>query len=213
MANELTAELIREGSKLAGSFLRSLILKSSSPVTTQTKTIESEHKQVETSDSNNTKQDKPKDIHPTINAAMLSGGDQKLYNPSVVDDEDYRWECLTKHLGAAAVLFREAHERAVTDNKVTDGVAEKIMAALSEHAGADDDLKPMLSNPKSKPEAEKMMNALRQLRRAAWDCRITVGGGTIDDVSDARLWNDMLFQTAYANAKKHAGSECVMSGM
>jgi hypothetical protein len=137
----------------------------------------------------------------------------KLHNPSVGDDTDYRWECAVKHLGAAAVLFREAHERAVTDKAVTSGVSEKVVAALNEHSGMDDDIKMMLQNPNAKEAAERLMDGCRQLRRAAWDTRITVEGGTVEDVADARLWNDMLFNLAYSEAKKHQGSECVFKGM
>ena len=201
MANELAALAIEGVTKLASSFIRSAITKQ--PKTDEQPIINDKPitKIIESQDKN---EPVTKNSTPAI---------PKLFNPSSSSDTDYRWECVLKHLGAAAVLFREAHERAITDKKVTDGVAEKVMAALSEHAGMDDDIKMMLTNPNAKDAATRLMDGLRQLRRAAWECRITVGGGTVEDVADARLWNDVMFQEAYTQAKKNPGEECVLSGM
>ncbi len=208
MLNPLVQTIVEEGSKLAGSFLRSWILRPSKSTTALHDSTEQLEPQSTTTLTKISPQPTMKELVPAVKE------DAPLrINPSAGSDTDYRWECVLKHLGAAAVLFREAHERAVTDKAVTDGVSEKVMAALSEHAGMDDDVKAMLTNPDAKAAAQRLMDGCRQLRRAAWDCKITVGGGTVDDVSDARIWNDILFKEAYAQVKKHPGQECVLSGM
>lgn len=130
------------------------------------------------------------------------------------DELLYRFECCTKHLGAASILLKEAYERAIGDDGIGPGTAEKVMAALNEHAAMEDDIMPMLQDKGVVgEEAKKLLDATRKFRRAAWDCRITVGKGTVDDVDAARMWNDILLQQAYANAQKYAGVTCVKEGM
>lgn len=207
MANELVIQGIEQGSRLLGRMVRSWILKPADakpqietkvdkPITTTPQPV---HK---------TEEKGNEVLLPTISPAVL-----KPFNPSQGSDTDYRFECITKHLGAASVLLREAHERAITNKAVTDDVSEKVMAALAEHAGADDDFKPMLNNPEVTDIVNRLMDGIRQFRRGAWDSKITVGGGTVTDIADARMWNDMLLQEAWAQAKKHAGTTCVASGM
>ena len=153
MANEFKIMVIQECSKLASSLVRSAILKPRTRSTTQETITTTKPPDV----IQPATKEKPAESSPSINPTMLMAMNAsrpadkgQLFKPeTVANDEDYRWECLCKHLGSAAVLLREAHERAVTDKAVTEGVAEKVMAALNEHAGADDDLKPMLSNPKA----------------------------------------------------------------
>jgi len=147
----------------------------------------------------------PAKLAPTVTPAM--------YHPVTTSDTDYRYECCLKHLGAAGILLRESYERAIGPEGVGDGTGEKVMAALNEHAGMDDDLKAMLTNPNTLDFAKRLDDGVRQLRRAAWDCRITVGKGTAEDIAAARQWNDILFSEVYAQVKLHPGQDCILKGM
>lgn len=124
------------------------------------------------------------------------------------EELDYRWECCMKHLGGASVLLREAYERAI-DEGMGEGTAEKIMEAMNEHSGMESDLEKMLPIPEAKEQAEKIMSGVRAFRNAAWKAKITTGGGTKDDIGDARLWNDILYQEAFASAKSQPGEACI----
>ena len=115
-------------------------------------------------------------------------------------------------MGGAAVLLREAYERA-NDEGVGDGTAEKIMEAMNEHSGMEADLEKMLAIPEAKPVADKLLSGVRSFRAAAWKARLPVGGGTKEDVADARIWNDIMLQETYTNAKKQPGTECIAKGM
>jgi hypothetical protein len=128
------------------------------------------------------------------------------------EELDYRWECVMKHLGGASVILREAYERA-NDNQIGDATAEKIMAAMNEHAGMEDDLEKMLTMPEAKEMANRLLSGTRAFRAAAWKAGLPRGSGTKQEVADAREWNDMFFQMAYSEAKKNPGQECVLSGM
>jgi len=129
------------------------------------------------------------------------------------DDElGYRWESCMKHLGGANVLLREAYERAI-DEGIGEGTAEKIMEAMNEHAGMEADLEKMLSIPEAIEQAEKLMSGVRAFRKAAWEAKLPSGGGTKEDVADARLWNDLLYTEALQSAKAQPGQECLTEGM
>jgi len=128
------------------------------------------------------------------------------------EELDYRWECCMKHLGGASILLRECYERAI-DEGMGEGTAEKIMEAMNEHSGMESDLEKMLPMPEAKDEAEKLMSGVRAFRKAAWEAKLPTGGGTKDDVADARLWNDILYQEAFNSAKQQPGSACVEEGM
>ncbi len=132
--------------------------------------------------------------------------------PGTATESDYRFECVLKHLGAASVLLKEAHQRAM-DEGIGEGTAEKIMEAMNEHAGMEADLEKMFNIPEAKAEAERLQSGVRSFRRAAWEAKLPTGGGTKEDVADARLWNNILLQEAYAHAKAHPGKECVKQGM
>ena len=124
----------------------------------------------------------------------------------------YRWECCVKHLGGAAVLLREAYERA-NDEGMGDGTAEKIVEAMNEHAGAEPDLEKMLGISQGKEVADKLLSGVRAFRKAAWEAKLPTGEGTKQDIEDARLWNSLMLSEAIASAKKHPGTECVAEGM
>jgi hypothetical protein len=134
-------------------------------------------------------------------------------NPSsnAPQDLDYRWECTLKHLGGASILLREAYERAV-DGGMGDGTAEKFMEAMNEHSGSESDIEKMLGMPDAKDSAEKLMGGIKAFRNAAWKAKLPVGGGTVQDIADARLWNNLLLQEAYSQAKKQPGNSCVLDG-
>lgn len=120
----------------------------------------------------------------------------------------YRYECICKHLGAASVLLREAYERALNEG-IGEGTAEKIMEALNEHAGMEADLEKMLTIPEARGQVEKLMSGVKAFRNAAWKAKLPTGGGTKEDIQDARLWNDILFTEAYNSAKAQPGTVCI----
>lgn len=124
------------------------------------------------------------------------------------EELDYRWECCMKHLGGASVLLREAYERAI-DEGMGEGTAEKIMETLNEHSGMEADLEKMLPMPEAREQAERLMSGVRSFRNAAWKAKITTGGGTKDDIADARLWNGILYQEAFNSAKAQPGEVCI----
>ena len=128
------------------------------------------------------------------------------------EELDYRWECCMKHLGGASVLLMEAFERA-NDEGIGDGTAEKIMEAMSQHSGMEVDLEKMLAIPEAVPQAEKLLSGVRSFRKAAWEANLPRGGGTKQDIADARLWNDILYQEAFTSAKQQPGEECIKAGM
>lgn len=127
------------------------------------------------------------------------------------EELDYRWECLCKHFGGASVLLREAYERAIDDDM--EGAGEKVMEAMNEHSGAEADIDKMLAIPEAREEAEKLLSGIRAFRKAAWEANIIRGGGTKEDVADARLWNEILYTEAFNSAKSQPGSACVEEGM
>lgn len=128
------------------------------------------------------------------------------------EEVGYRFECCMKHLGGANVLLREAYERAI-DEGIGEGTAEKIMEALNEHAGMESDLEKMLAIPEAKAQAEKLLSGVRAFRKATWEAKLPTGNGTKEDIADARLWNDILYQETFASAKQQPGKECVREGM
>lgn len=128
------------------------------------------------------------------------------------EELDYRWECCMKHLGGASILLREAYERAI-DEGMGEGTSEKIMEAMNEHSGMESDLEKMLPIPEAKEQAEKLMSGVRAFRKAAWEAKLVTGGGTKEDVGDARLWNDILYQEAFNSAKQQPGEACIAEGM
>lgn len=131
---------------------------------------------------------------------------------TTAEELDYRWECCMKHLGGASILLREAYERAI-DEGMGDGTAEKIMEAMNEHSGMETDLEKMLPIPEAKEQAEKLMSGVRAFRKAAWEAKLTTGGGTKEDLADARMWNDVLYTEAYSAVKSQPGQECIREGM
>lgn len=135
-----------------------------------------------------------------------------IHTKTPQEELDYRWECCMKHLGGASILLREAFERAI-DEGIGEGTAEKIMEALNEHSGMEADIEKMLAMPEAKAQAEKLLSGVRAFRRASWEAKLPTGGGTKEDVSDARLWNDILYQESYSEAKKNPGSACIQEGM
>lgn len=128
------------------------------------------------------------------------------------EELDYRWECCMKHLGGASVLLRECYER-VIDEGIGEGTAEKIMEALNEHSGMEADLEKMLPIPEALAQADKLMSGIRSFRNAAWKAKLPTGGGTKEDIADARLWNDIMYQEAFASAKQQPGTVCIVEGM
>lgn len=198
MHSELTASLFETGGKLASDIIR-LVMNRSSKSTASTTT-----------------ENKPEDIGLTKVTPAVS----TVVTPTIItsrvpatrQDLDYRWECCMKHLGGANILLREAYERA-NDEGIGEGTAEKIMEAMNEHAGMEADLEKMLAIPEAKPMADKLLSGVRSFRAAAWKAKLPTGGGTKEDVADARIWNDIMFQEAYNSAKKNPGQECVREGM
>jgi len=133
--------------------------------------------------------------------------------PKTMQEElDYRWECCMKHLGGASVLLREAYERAI-DEGMGEGTAEKIMEAMNEHSGMESDLEKMLPIPEAREQAEKLMSGVRAFRKAAWEAKLVTGGGTKEDVADAQLWNNILYQEAFNSAKSQPGEACLVEGL
>lgn len=149
-------------------------------------------------------------VAPPVSAPAVSA---PIAAPTPVDtDISYRFECVAKHLGGASVLLREAYERA-NDEGVGPGTAEKIQEAMNEHAGAEPDLEHMLSHPQGKEIANKLLSGIRSFRKASWEAKLPTGGGTKQDIEDARLWNSLMFKAAMDAAGKYPGTACVASGM
>ncbi|MBA7499317.1 hypothetical protein ES704_02057 [subsurface metagenome] len=131
---------------------------------------------------------------------------------TTAEEVDYRWECCMKHLGGASILLREAYERAI-DEGMGEGTAEKIMEAMNEHSGMETDLEKMLPMPEAREQAEKLMSGVRAFRKAAWEAKLVTGGGTKEDLADARMWNDLLYQEAFNSVKSQPGQACIEEGM
>ena len=148
----------------------------------------------------------PATITPTTASPSISS------TRTIAEELDYRWECCMKHLGGASVLLVEAYERAI-DEGIGEGTAEKIMEAMNQHAGMEVDLEKMLPIPEAKEQAEKLMSGVRAFRKAAWEAKLPTGGGTKEDIADARLWNDILYTEAFTSAKSQPGAECIKEGM
>lgn len=210
MNSDLKATLIEQGGKIASDLFRTVFFKPTIPKSEPNKPVEST-KSVVVEEKPAVKQAETDKIEKVTMQQGVAG--QKSAGTPTDDEIAYRWECCCKHLGAASGLLKEAYERAIGDDGIGPGTAEKVMAALNEHSTMEDDLGPMLTFKETHDDAVKLLDATRKFRRAAWDCHITTGGGTIDDIEAAKMWNDMLFQTVYANAKLHPGLECVQSGM
>lgn len=137
---------------------------------------------------------------------------KSLDKPQARQDLDYRFECCLKHLGGASVLLKEAYQRA-NDEGIGDGTSEKIMEAMNEHSGMEADLEKMLDMTEVKPLVDRILSGERAFRAAAWKARLPVGGGTKEDIADARTWNDIMMQEVLAQAKKTPGQTCVAQGM
>lgn len=215
MDNGFKAMLVQKGGDILGDLVRSWMLSAPRAArTTPVATCESSTKLV--------KVEEPKSVEHSIRVVNQPAEPmrQQFATNELSGDKakeiDYRWECITKHLGGASVLLREAFERA-NDNNPGDGSAEKVMEALAEHAGAESDLDAMMATVKPDStvaqEINKMYSGIRQFRAAAWKSDITIGGGTKDDITAGREWNNLMLQSAYNNAKKNKGSTCVATGM
>jgi hypothetical protein len=206
MDAEIKAGIIEQGGKLLSDLIRMSMNmpRNSEPYTDEITEEEThEHKQRQPVKYHAVAQnDEPAEI-PVVKPAVKSNARHDL---------DYRWECCAKHLGAASVLLREAYDRA-RDGDMGDGTAEKIMAAMNEHAGMEDDLGGMLDFPEVKPLVDKIQSGARAFRAAAWKAKLPVGGGTKEDVADARVWNDIMLSNVLEAAKANPGSTCVASGM
>ena len=159
--------------------------------------------------------DTPRKVYPEIAAPVMAVKElapaESMPSSGAPQDLDYRWECTLKHLGGASILLREAYERAV-DGGMGDGTAEKFMEAMNEHSGSETDIEKMLGMPDARESAERLMGGIKAFRNAAWKAKLPVGGGTVQDISDARLWNNLLLQEAYSQAKKQPGNSCVLDG-
>lgn len=210
------AFMYQQGGKIISDLFRMIMTRP------QKKTADNEYSKVaasptakvETKPVEEKRPDEVKEPPVSMTQMIGPGGIVKSAGTPTEDELMYRYECCTKHLGAASILLKEAYERAIGDDGIGPGTAEKVMAALNEHAAMEDDIMPMLQDKSVVgEEAKKLLDATRKFRRAAWDCRITVGKGTVDDVDAARQWNDILLQTTYANAQKYPGELCVKEGM
>jgi len=216
MKPDTTAYLFEEGGKLASSFLKMVLTKPSKikpDETAEKASVATIEKPAATVTAiAEVKTDKPL---PAISKKPMpvQPDEVKSAGTPIADEIAYRWECCCKHLGGASVLLREAYERAIGDDGIGPGTAEKVMEAMNEHSAMELDIEKMLSYPDAKPEAQKLLDATRKFRRAAWDCHITTGQGTVDDIEAAKLWNDILYQQTFENAKRYPGTECVKSGM
>jgi len=151
-------------------------------------------------------------VKPEVAVSVTPSVSTTVFPKTTQEELDYRWECCMKHLGGASVLLRECYERAI-DEGMGEGTAEKIMEAMNEHSGMEADLEKMLPIPEAREQAEKLMSGVRAFRQAAWKARITTGEGTKEDIADARLWNDILYQEAFNSAKQQPGEICVAEGM
>jgi len=123
-------------------------------------------------------------------------------------DISYRFECLAKHLGGASVLLREAYERA-NDEGVGEGTSEKVLEAMNEHSASEADIEHMIGHP----IAKRLLSGIRGFRKACWEAKLPTGGGSIQDIEDARTWNSIMYKETIEAAKVNPGSECVISGM
>jgi len=156
----------------------------------------------------------PRQSPPQPTPQVIKSPEYTISSPSMgAKDIDYVWECVSKHLGGASVLLREAWERA-NDEGMGPGTAEKIIEAMNEHAGAEPDLEKMLSvEGEPKKLAEKIISGVRQFRKAAWEAELPRGKGKKEDVEAARMWNSIMLREALDGATKYPGSECVRKGM
>lgn len=180
MNDNLKATLVEEGGKIASDVIRLLFTPT-----------------------------KPKPKEPTSSPVTHTLPAPVAFTPEGAQEElSYRHECVAKHLGGASVLLREAYERA-NDEGMGEGTAEKVMEALNEHSGAEVDIEKMLAIPEARAMAEKLLSGVRQFRKAAWEANLPRGGGTKDDLQDARMWNTMMFKEAMDAATKNPSDECV----
>jgi len=203
MDKETMSMLVEQGGKVVSGIMHSMMIRPQrkaefepSPEVPQTQ-----------SKSTQTQYTKPRVLitnKPEINSTLPEN--------EKADENLYRFECLAKHLGAASVLLKEAYERA-NDEGMGDGTAEKVVEAMNEHAGMEADLEKMGDASDVKAVVDKLYSGVRGFRAAAWKARLTVGGGTKDDIEAARTWNNIMLSTVYENAKAHPGATCVQSGM
>ena len=192
MKPDTRAFIVQEGGKLVSDIIRVAMARPRKPSPPESETQSSPAEVTQTTS--------PPEVTTTIPIPTPERTTQ--------EELDYRWECCMKHLGGASILLREAYERAI-DEGIGEGTAEKIMEAMNEHSGMETDLEKMLPIPEAREQAEKLMSGVRSFRNAAWKAKLTTGGGTKDDIADARLWNSLLYQEAYASAKKQPGEACI----
>lgn len=221
MEPELKASLVEQGGKLLSDIIRMSMSRPRSVTRTDEQVIESPKYQTEQAFRPVISEPEREEIKLSPTGTMVEipidkGGRALLTEESNVpkarQDLEYRFECLAKHLGGASVLLREAYERA-NDEGIGDGTAEKIMEAMNEHSGMEADLEKMLGIPDAKPTVDKILSGARAFRAAAWKARLPTGGGTKEDVADARVWNDLMLTEVLTQAKKTPGTQCIIEGM
>lgn len=189
MNRDIKAFLVEEGSKLASDIIRMAVgrrVVSTPPPETTTA--------------------------PVVSPATITTSPTFTPPGQPAEELDYRFECITKHIGGASVILREAFERA-NDEGVGEGTAEKIIEALNEHSAAESDLEKMLPIPEGRPIAEKLLSGIRQFRAAMWKAGLPTGGGTKDDIEDARLWNTIMLRETLDAVQEHPGETCIREGL
>lgn len=132
--------------------------------------------------------------------SSVYGAEAKTYKDQT--DTDYCIECAVKHSQTAKVLWQEALQRAeASNNTATEGVKEKVRAAVKELTGLESDTDTVQS------ESVSMLNgAARDLRKYIYMSKAEIGGA---DVTTLREIKTMVNDLVEASYKVRETEECI----
>jgi len=96
-------------------------------------------------------------------------------------DLNYCMECLSKHSGAAIKYLEEAEDFYLRSGELDETVQAKMRATTKEIAGMADDVKANAPDP-----IKKLYNDFQMVRKEIDQKKLEYGGGTIEDIREAR---------------------------
>lgn len=111
---------------------------------------------------------------------------------------DYCLECCAnKHYPTASMKLEEASDRAHAAGYVSPGAQKKIREVVRHLNGADGDLTTSTARGEVKEVLDELKAETRKVRKEIWAKKLSVGGGTPDDIDRLKGRVDKLREKTY----------------
>jgi hypothetical protein len=127
--------------------------------------------------------------------------------------QDYSFECCSKHLSTTLGILKEAIDRAVASRTIDPGVVDKVREAMVSLNAMEPDIANMIGMPEIASEVAVLQKGHRAFRKSMWESKLEIGGiGNFEEdlknLNAAWIWiKEMLVQT-YEFTKQHQGKSC-----